>query len=69
MSEFSDGNRSNRRGKEEGESISSKSNAVPQSTIYELIHDTINKDAFSIGFPQGVFNRFIYIILIPLTHL
>ena len=42
---------------------------IGQSSIYELIHDTINKeDAVTIAIPKGWKNVLFYILLIPLTH-
>jgi hypothetical protein len=43
--------------------------SVPQSVIYELINETINKDAYNIDFPEGWKERTKYILLMPLTHL
>mmetsp|Transcript_10168 Transcript_10168/g.17139 ORF Transcript_10168/g.17139 Transcript_10168/m.17139 type:complete len:236 (-) Transcript_10168:72-779(-) len=42
--------------------------SIPQSIIYELINETINKEAFSIDFPETLKGRLWYIFLIPLTH-
>lgn len=37
--------------------------------IYELVNETINKEAFSVAFPDGWKARIRYFLLIPLTHL
>ena len=43
--------------------------SIPQSVIYELINETINKEAFSIGLPEnGKLIDFVkYIVFMPLT--
>lgn len=38
--------------KDEDESSNKSNNTVAQSSIYDLIHETINKDAFNINFPR-----------------
>lgn len=43
--------------------------SIPQSIIYELVNETINKEAFSISCPQEGFKAiFWYIVFMPLTH-
>jgi hypothetical protein len=46
--------------------------SIPQSIIYELVNETINKEAFNISCPRGdeltVKNIMIYLIHMPLTH-
>ena len=42
---------------------------IPQSIIYQLVNETINKDGYSIAIPKGLKNRLYYIFQIPLTHL
>ena len=43
---------------------------IPQSVIYELINETINKDAYDISCPEPctVGGVLLYIFLMPLTH-
>jgi len=43
--------------------------SIPQSVIYELINETINKEAFSIGLPktEKITDYIKYIIFMPLT--
>ena len=43
---------------------------IPQSVIYELINETINKEAFSIACPQPCTfgSVLLYFFLMPLTH-
>lgn len=45
--------------------------SIPQSVIYELINETINKEAFSISCPEVITFKSVlkYIILLPHTHL
>jgi len=43
--------------------------SIPQSIIYELINETINKEAVNISCPESAQGMFSYIFLIPLTHL
>jgi hypothetical protein len=42
---------------------------MPQAEIYNLIHETINKEAFSIQIPKTWKKRFIYFAQAPLTHM
>lgn len=42
--------------------------SIPQSVIYELINETINKEAFSIACPSTPIGILWYIIKMPLTH-
>lgn len=46
----------------------SSKTSLAQSSIYELIHDTINRDAFHIRPPRALKSILMYIFLIPLTH-
>lgn len=43
--------------------------SIPQSVIYELINETINKEAFSISLPTSgkLVDYILYIIFMPLT--
>lgn len=43
--------------------------SIPQSIIYELVNETINKEAFGIEFPKAWSDRLWYIFFIPLTHI
>lgn len=45
--------------------------SIPQSIIYKLVDETINKDATDLKFPDTgkKWDIFVYIIQIPLTHL
>lgn len=43
--------------------------SIPQSVIYELVNETINKEAFGIEFPKECIERIWYVLLMPLTHL
>lgn len=47
----------------------SSKTSLAQSSIYELIHDTINRDAFHIKPPKQFKALMLYIFLIPLTHM
>jgi hypothetical protein len=46
--------------------------SIPQSIIYELVNETINKEAFNISCPRGkdltLLNILKYLALMPLTH-
>ena len=44
--------------------------SIPQSVIYELINETINKEAFSISCPDPCTFKGVlwYMFLMPLTH-
>lgn len=42
--------------------------SIPQSVIYELVNETINKEAFSIACPKTVQGALKYLFLLPLTH-
>lgn len=46
--------------------------SIPQSIIYELVNETINKEAFNISCPRGkdltIQNLLKYLALMPLTH-
>lgn len=41
---------------------------IPTNIVYELINETINKEAFSIACPSTWKEVIWYILLIPLTH-
>ena len=42
--------------------------SIPQSIIYELVNETINKDSLNVSCPKGGKAIAWYITLIPLTH-
>jgi len=42
---------------------------IPQSVIYELVNETINKDVQSISCPRTAKKIFWYILFMPLTHI
>lgn len=42
--------------------------SIPQSVIYELVNETINKEAFSIACPKTFKGMLKYLFLMPLTH-
>lgn len=42
---------------------------IPQSIIYQLVNETINKDGYTTKCPTGIKNIIWYILMMPLTHL
>lgn len=42
--------------------------SIPQSVIYELVNETINKEAYSIACPRNIKGFLKYVFLMPLTH-
>lgn len=52
------------------EKLMGEPQAIPQSIIYELVNETINKEAFNVNCPRegGVRGILIYIMQMPLTH-
>jgi len=53
------------------EKVMGEPQSIPQSIIYELVNETINKEAFSIVCPSsdaGLKAIFQYIVFMPLTH-
>jgi len=50
------------------EKMSGEPQSIPQSVIYELVNETINKEAFSIQCPKTFKGILKYIFLMPLTH-
>jgi len=53
------------------EKVMGEPQSIPQSIIYELVNETINKEAFSIQCPEssaGLKAIFQYILFMPLTH-
>lgn len=44
--------------------------SIPQSIIYELVNETINKEAFSVDCPKegGIMSIIWYLFKMPLTH-
>lgn len=41
---------------------------IPQSIIYQLVNETINKDGYSTKIPSGLGNILWYVFCMPLTH-
>ena len=42
---------------------------IPQSVIYELVNETINKSAYSIACPKTAKEIVWYVLMMPLTHI
>jgi len=43
--------------------------SIPQSVIYELVNETINKEAYNISCPDTWKGIIWYILMMPLTHI